>query len=81
MASVIGQTDPGAAVMLGNMVDWLGFDINESGYLIGWIMECYEKGLITEEDTGGIELAWGDAAAERAPAANLRGGDVGHHRV
>jgi aldehyde:ferredoxin oxidoreductase len=26
-------------------------------------MECFEKGLITKEDTGGIELKFGDAAA------------------
>lgn len=66
MASVIGQTDPGAAVMLGNMVDWLGFDINESGYLIGWIMECYEKGYLKKEDLDGIEMNWGDAEATLA---------------
>ncbi len=66
MASVIGQTDPGAAVMLGNMVDRLGFDINESGWLIGWMMECYEKGYLKKEDLDGIEMKWGDAEATLA---------------
>ncbi len=63
MSSLIGQTDPGAAVMLGNHVDWLGMEINECGYLIGWLMECYEKGYLKKDDLDGIEMKWGDAEA------------------
>jgi aldehyde:ferredoxin oxidoreductase len=63
MSSVIGQTDPGAAIMLANQVDRLGLEINETGYLIGWIMECYEKGLLTKKDLDGDEMKWGDAEA------------------
>jgi len=63
MSSVIGQEDPGAAIMLANQVDRLGMDINESGYLIGWIMECYEKGLLKQSDLDGMEMKWGDAEA------------------
>jgi len=66
MSSVIGQNDPGAAVMLGNLVDRLGMDINEAGYLIGWIMECYQKGLLTKNDVDGIEMTWGNAEATAA---------------
>jgi aldehyde:ferredoxin oxidoreductase len=66
MSSVIGQTDPGAAVMLGNLVDRLGFDINETGWLIGWLMECFEKGYLTKNDLDGIEMKWGDAEATKA---------------
>ena len=36
--------------------------ISVSGVL-GFAFECYEKGLITQDDTGGVELKWGDAAA------------------
>jgi len=63
MGSVIGQTDPGAAVVLGNQVDRLGMDINESGWLIGWLMECYQKGLLKKDDLDGIEMDWGNAEA------------------
>jgi len=66
MSSAIGQTDPGATVMLGNTVDRLGMDINESGYLIGWIMECYQKGLLKKDDLDGIEMDWGNAEATLA---------------
>jgi aldehyde:ferredoxin oxidoreductase len=66
MGSVINQTDPGAAVMLANLIDRLGIDCNESGYLIGWLMECYEKGLVKKDDLDGIEMKWGDAEATAA---------------
>lgn len=66
MSSVIGQTDPGAAVMLSNTIDRLGIDANESGYMIGWIMECYEKGLLKKGDLDGLEMRWGNAETTRA---------------
>jgi aldehyde:ferredoxin oxidoreductase len=65
MSSVIGQTDPAAMVVLGNDVDRLGMDINECGWLVGWLMECYQKGLLTGDDLDGIDLTWGNAEATR----------------
>ncbi len=66
MSSQIGQTDPGATVMLGDKTDRLGLDVNESGYMIGWIMECYEKGLLKKDDLDGLEMKWGDPEATLA---------------
>jgi aldehyde:ferredoxin oxidoreductase len=66
MGSVIGVTDPGSTVMLANHVDRLGIDINESGYLIGWVMECFQKGILKKEDLDGIEMPWGDPEATLA---------------
>jgi aldehyde:ferredoxin oxidoreductase len=66
MGPVIDQKDPGAAVMLANLIDHLGIDCNESGYLIGWLMECYEKGLLKKKDLDGIEMKWGDPEATAA---------------
>lgn len=63
MSSVIGQTDPGATVMLANLVDRLGMDINETGWVIGWLMECYEKGFLRKNDLDGLEMNWGNAEA------------------
>jgi len=37
-----------------------GMDIDSAAEVIGWAIECFEKGLITESDTGGLRLAWGD---------------------
>ena len=40
-----------------------GLDTIGVGSVIGFAMECYERGLITKKDTDGIELTWGNAAA------------------
>lgn len=62
----IGQTDPGAVVMLTDTVDRLGMDGNEASWLIAFVMECYDKGVLTKTDTGGIEMDWGNVEAARA---------------
>jgi len=41
----------------------LGIDTIGTGAVIGFAMECYERGVITKEDTDGIELTWGNADA------------------
>lgn len=41
----------------------LGLDLREMGMVLAACMEWYEKGLITKEDTGGIELTWGNYEA------------------
>ena len=40
-----------------------GMDTISCGSTIAFAMECYEKGLITQKDTGGIELTWGNQQA------------------
>jgi aldehyde:ferredoxin oxidoreductase len=37
-----------------------GLDTISSGSAMGFTIECYEKGLITKQDTGGIEMTWGN---------------------
>ncbi len=41
----------------------LGFDCDGPAYAIAWAMELWEKGLISEKDTDGIELVWGNKDA------------------
>jgi aldehyde:ferredoxin oxidoreductase len=65
-SSLVGITDPGAAVMLSDLNDRLGLDVKEGGFVVSLAMECYDKGLITNEDTGGLELVWGDPEAVKA---------------
>ena len=40
----IGLTDRVAASWLNTQIDRAGVDVNEFGWLIGWVMECMEKG-------------------------------------
>jgi aldehyde:ferredoxin oxidoreductase len=39
-----------------------GLDTISTGVTIAFALECWEKGILTKEDTGGIELNWGDDA-------------------
>ena len=63
MGSLIGQTDPATTIYLCNQVDRLGMDINESGYVVAWLMECYEKGYLGRSDMDGVEMNWGNGDA------------------
>lgn len=40
-----------------------GMDTISCGATIAWAMDCFEHGLLTAADTGGIELRYGNAAA------------------
>jgi len=62
----IGIWDGITATALCNEVDRLGLDINETGWVLGMVMECYEKGLLTRADTDGLEMTWGNVEAARA---------------
>jgi aldehyde:ferredoxin oxidoreductase len=61
----IGNTDLGATVMLTREVDRLGLDCNEASWTIGWAMECFEKGVFSLTETGGLDLSWGNVEAVR----------------
>jgi len=64
--SQIGNADLAGVIMLQNLTDRLGLDLNESTWTVGWLMECVEKGIITKADLDGIELTWGNVPAVEA---------------
>ena len=41
----------------------LGVDTISVGATIGYVIECYENGLLTKADTDGLEMTWGNAEA------------------
>lgn len=57
--------------MLSNDVDRLGMDTNEAAWVIGWVMECYEKGALTKQNLDGLEMTWGNVEATRALLRNI----------
>lgn len=61
-----GNTDPEAASWLNTQIDRACLDVNEFGWLMGWVMECFEKGYITAEQLDGIEPTWGNMEAVEA---------------
>lgn len=60
MGSNIGVTDPTVACKASELLDKYGLDGLGITNVIGFAMECYEKGLITKEDTGGLDLQFGN---------------------
>lgn len=65
MGPLIGNTDPTETLVLSNLMTLLGLEGNEAGFLISMLIELYEKGVLTKDDTEGLELTWGNAAAIR----------------
>jgi len=52
-----------SVIMANDICNRYGMDTISAGATIAFAIECYENGLITKEDTGGIELKWGDPEA------------------
>ena len=57
----LGIQEPTFMFKVNAVCNQLGLDIDAAGGAIGWAMECYQRGIIDEKDTGGLRLAWGDA--------------------
>jgi aldehyde:ferredoxin oxidoreductase len=56
----VGCTDFGTILYGNHLVNKYGMDSLETGSLMAWAIELYEKGLITKDDTDGLELKFGD---------------------
>lgn len=52
-----------AVVYAGYLANRYGLDTISLGAVLAWAFESYEKGVLTKEDTYGIELTWGNGAA------------------
>jgi len=57
----LGMFDPKLILKAHALTNDLGLDEDNACGSIGWALECYEKGLLTKEDTGGMRLEWGDS--------------------
>mgnify|MGYP000147272809 CR=1 FL=1 len=61
LGSNLGISNVEAIILMNGLCNDYGLDGISTGATIGFAMECFERGLITEENTGGIELRFGDA--------------------
>ncbi|MDO8687586.1 MAG: aldehyde ferredoxin oxidoreductase C-terminal domain-containing protein, partial [Dehalococcoidales bacterium] len=52
-----------SVAMANHICNAYGLDTISAGATVAFAIECYENGLITREDTGGIELRWGNHRA------------------
>ncbi len=63
MGSYCGVSDLAAVARANQLCNMYGMDTISCGATIAWAMDCFERGLITGADTGGIELRFGNAEA------------------
>ena len=61
--SYCGVNDLAAVNYANQICNENAIDTIAAGATIAFAMECFEKGIITKEQTGGLELKFGDAAA------------------
>lgn len=81
MSGLIGNLDdPEGMMALTSAIDHLGLCTKETGFTVAMAIEAYEAGLLTEEDTDGLELTWGnvDAVLELLPKIATRKGKIGN---
>ena len=52
-----------SVIRLNNICNDLGFDTASTGSSIAWAMELFQRGIVTREQTGGLDLTWGNAEA------------------
>jgi aldehyde:ferredoxin oxidoreductase len=50
-----------------------GMDTISAGATIAFAIECFENGVITRQDTGGLELAWRSAGRWQPPGCRTPG--------
>ena len=63
LGSNCGVTDVKAVAKANDLCNLYGLDTISTGGTIAFAMECFERGLITKEDTGGLELTFGNGDA------------------
>lgn len=51
--------DPRIVAIANEIANRLGIDTISTGAMIGFAMECFEKGWVTVDQTDGMELTWG----------------------
>ena len=61
--SYCGVRDLQAITYANQLCNQYGVDTISCGATLSWAMECFEDGIITEEDTGGLKLEFGDPSS------------------
>lgn len=56
----IGIKEPEQVLRLNNILNDLALDASSTGSAIAWAMELYQRGIIDQQITGGLELIWGN---------------------
>ncbi len=63
MGSYCGVSDLAAIARANQLCNMYGMDTISCGATVAWAMDCFERGLLTLEESDGIELRFGNAEA------------------
>jgi len=55
--------DPDSLFYMNELLNRAGMDTISAGSTVAFAIECFEKALLTTEDTDGLELSWGNTQA------------------
>lgn len=55
--------DAAASIKFHLLTNQLGLDGDTTATVLAWAFECFQRGLIGKEDTGGLALEWGNGEA------------------
>jgi len=79
LGPLCGVSDLNAITKAVAVCDELGVDTISAGVTVAWAMECFEKGLLTMDDTDGLDLHFGngDAMVEALRRLSLQEGKLG----
>jgi aldehyde:ferredoxin oxidoreductase len=64
LGSLTMNSDLNSVAYANLLCNLYGMDTISVGNAVAFAMECYEKGLITPEQAGGLDLRWGNPEAE-----------------
>jgi len=60
LGPMLGATDPKGFLKLMERVEALGMDVMSTGVTLAWATEAFQHGLISDKETMGLKLAWGN---------------------
>jgi aldehyde:ferredoxin oxidoreductase len=63
LGSYCGVSDLAAVARANQLCNMYGMDTISCGATVAWAMDCFEQGLLTLEETDGVELRFGNAEA------------------
>ena len=69
LGPLVGVADANAVIRASQFCDQMGMDTISAGATVAWAMESFEKGILTLQDTDGIDMRFGN---EEAVMSSLR---------